>query len=171
MNIRTTSPRLAVAAAPAQGQQPPAQQPPAEQQPAPPVDAFATNFSSALETSVPIYTAAAGVGWGAVGGTIAGTVVGGIVGSAGGAAIGGLVGLVGGGLLGAKSGHSFGKWAMKKSGDLGAAHNPENPQQGKAIGQAVAGGAITFLSGSPVMTALVVGGSALYATHKTAAEG
>jgi hypothetical protein len=169
MNIQSTQPKM-VASRP-NGQQQSPTQPPAQQDPAPPADSFDVNFSGALETSLPIYTAFAGAGWGATGGFVGGAVVGGIVGGGAGAFVGSLVGVAGGGYLGMRSGSSFGRWAMQRSGDVGAAHNPENPAQGKAIGQAIAAGTITFFTGSPLMTAVVVGGSAAYAAHKTGVEG
>jgi hypothetical protein len=170
MNIQSTQSRMVALRPNSQQQQPPSQ-PPAQQDPTPPADNFDVNFSGALETVVPIYTAYAVAGWGATGGAIGGAIVGGIVGGGVGAFVGGLAGFAGGGYLGIKGGRDLGQWAMQKSGDVGAAHNPENPAQGKAIGQAIAGGAITFFTGSPLMTAVVVGGSAAYAAHKTAAQG
>lgn len=73
-------------------------------------------------------------------------------------------GLFGGGY----AGYNLGSMAMEASGDMGAAHNSANPAKGRAVGQAIAGGAITLFTGSPVATALIVGGSALYASSQAA---
>ena len=129
---------------------------------------FEASFSRALETAVPVYTGlVAGVGAG-YGGLFAGAALGAIVGGVGGAVVGSLAGGAVGSYVGFRQGMKFGAWAMTESGRIGAAHNPENPTQGKAVGQALAGGAITLLTGTPLMTAAVVGGSAAYAAHKVA---
>ena len=177
MNIQSTRTRM-VAERSAHKQQQPSTQTPAQQQPTPPKDSFDVNLSSALETTVPLYTSfvgsAVGVTTGMVGGAVAAGVVGALIGGRAGtligAFVGGTVGIVSVGYVGSKLGKKFGSWAMERSGEIGANHNPANPTKGKATGQAIAGGAITFMTGSPLMTALVVGGSAAYAAHKTLAE-
>lgn len=149
---------------PQQPQQPPAQeQPPATE----PNDAFYTSFSGALEKTVPLYTATVGAGTGMAIGAVTGGVIGGLMtGGPGGAALGTVLGFAGGTVGGGYLGYQGGAALMRMAGDLGEAHNPENPEKGKAIGQAIAGGAVTLLTGSPVATALIVGGSAIYAQHQ-----
>lgn len=149
---------------PQQPQQPPAQdQPPAGE----PSDAFYTSFSGALEKTVPMYTAAVAGGIGMVIGAATGGVIGGLMtGGTGGAVLGTLLGFAGGTVGGGYLGYQGGAALMRMAGDLGEAHNPENRAKGKAIGQAMAGGAVTLLTGSPIATAIIVGGSAIYAQHQ-----
>lgn len=170
MNIQSTRARMVALQTGAQPQHPPSQ-PPAQQDQGQPRDSFKVHFSNALETTVPLYTSFALGAWGGVGGLVGGAVIGGVVGGWVGAGLGGLAGGLGAGYLGKEAGAKFGRWAMQRSGDIGASHTPENPSQGKAVGQTVAASAITFFTGTPAMTALVVGGSALYAAHQSAAQG
>ena len=149
---------------PQQPQQPPAQeQPPASE----PNDAFYSSFSGALETAVPFYTAAVAAGTGMFIGGVTGGVIGGLLtGGPGGAALGTVLGFAGGTVGGGYLGYQGGAALMQMAGDLGEAHNTENPEKSRAIGQAVVGGAVTLFTGSPVATAVIVGGSAIYALHQ-----
>ena len=166
MNIRSShsAARPMTAAQQQQPQQPPAQeQPPASE----PNDAFYTPFSDALEITVPLYTAAVAGSSGMLIGTITGGVIGGLLtGGPGGAALGTVLGFAGGTAGGGYLGYMGGAALMRMAGDMGEDHNPANPEKGRAIGQAIAGGAVTMFTGSPIATALIVGGSAMYAQHQ-----
>ena len=136
-------------------------------------DVFYSSLSEALELTVPGYSAGIGIlvggGLGVTAGTMVGLAFNALTGTN--TIVPPLAGLAVGLTMGVRTGYTIGsdlgEAIIQGAGQFGESHNTENPAKGRAIAQALTGTAVTLLTLNPQGTALIVGGSAAYATCKS----